>query len=96
MARERQQYSGDGGHQLHALYHAFNENRLPGRFVNTFSQGATADGYFLDCWPAFDRVWRVAERNLSTDATGGRFSITTWVHFRLLLLLSLHGASWRC
>jgi hypothetical protein len=70
MARERQQYSGDGGHQLHALYHAFNENRLPGRFVNTFSQGATADGYFLDCWPAFDRVWRVAQRNLSMTRWG--------------------------
>jgi alpha-L-rhamnosidase len=65
MARERQQYSGDGGHQLHAIYHAFDDNRLPGRFVNTFSQGASAGGYFFDCWPAFDRVWRVAERNLS-------------------------------
>jgi len=70
MARERQQYSGDGGHQLHALYHAFNENRLPGRFVNTFSQGATPEGYFLDCWPAFDRVWRVAERTLSLSPWG--------------------------
>ena len=70
MARERQQYSGDGGHQLHALYHAFNENRLPGRFVNTFSQGSSAGGYFFDCWPAFDRVWRVAERNLSMTQWG--------------------------
>ena len=70
MARERQQYSGDGGHQLHAIYHAFNENRLPGRFVNTFSQGATSTGYFFDCWPAFDRVWRVAERNLSLTQWG--------------------------
>jgi len=70
MARERQQYSGDGGHQLHALYHAFNENRLPGRFVNTFSQGATPAGYFLDCWPAFDRAWRIVERNLSLTHWG--------------------------
>jgi alpha-L-rhamnosidase len=70
MARERQQYSGDGAHQLHALYHAFNENRLPGRFVNTFSQGASPNGYFFDCWPAFDRVWRVLERNLSLSQWG--------------------------
>ncbi len=70
MARERQQYSGDGAHQLHALYHAFNENRLPGRFVNTFSQGASTGGYFFDCWPAFDRVWRVCERNLSLSKWG--------------------------
>ncbi len=70
MARERQQYSGDGGHQLHALYHAFNENRLPGRFVNTFSQGATPAGYFLDSWPAFDRAWRIVERNLQLTHWG--------------------------
>jgi hypothetical protein len=69
-ARERQQYSGDCSHQLHAIFHAFNENRLPGRFVNTFSQGATPEGYFLDCWPAFDRVWRIAERSLSLGRWG--------------------------
>jgi hypothetical protein len=70
MARERQQYSGDCGHQIHAVYHAFNEYKLPGRFVNTFSQGATTEGYFFDCWPAFDRVWRVAERNLKLTRWG--------------------------
>jgi hypothetical protein len=70
MARERQQYSGDCGHQLHAIYHAFNEYRSPGRFANTFSQGASKEGYFFDCWPGFDRVWRVAERNLSLTPWG--------------------------
>ncbi len=70
MARERQQYSGDCGHQLHAVYHAFNEYRLPGRFVNTFSQGASPNGYFLDCWPAFDRVWRVGERSIELTRWG--------------------------
>ena len=70
MARERQQYSGDGAHQIHALYHGFHENRLPGRFMNTFSQGASTGGYFFDCWPAFDRVWRVCERNLSMSKWG--------------------------
>jgi len=70
MARERQQYSGDCGHQLHAICHAFDENRVHGRFVNTFSQGATPAGYLLDCWPAFDRVWRVAERNISLTRWG--------------------------
>ena len=29
MARERQQYSGDGGHQLHAVHLVFGEARLP-------------------------------------------------------------------
>ena len=68
MARERQQYSGDGGHQLHAVHLAFGETRLPARFLTTFSQGMTKDGYFLDCWPAYDRLARLMERQL--DLTG--------------------------
>lgn len=70
MARERQQYSGDGSHQLHALYQAFGESRLPARFIRTFSQGMTLDGYFLDCWPAFDRLARIAERQMQLTDWG--------------------------
>jgi hypothetical protein len=64
MARERQQYSGDGAHQLHPLYQAFGETRLPARFVSTFSQGITTDGYFMDSWPAYDRLARIPQRQL--------------------------------
>ena len=64
MARERQQYSGDGSHQLYPLYQAFGETRLPARFVSTFSQGMTVDGYFLDSWPAYDRLARIQQRAL--------------------------------
>ena len=64
MARERQQYSGDGSHQLHPLYQAFGESSLPARFVTTFSQGMTVDGYFLDSWPAYDRLARLQQREL--------------------------------
>ncbi len=70
MGRERQQYSGDGGHQLHAIYFAFGETRLPARFVRTFSQGMTLDGYFLDCWPAYDRLARLMERQLGLTYWG--------------------------
>jgi hypothetical protein len=70
MGRERQQYSGDGGHQLHAIYFAFGESRLPARFVRTFSQGLTLDGYFLDCWPAYDRLARLMERQLGLTPWG--------------------------
>ncbi|MFB3785264.1 MAG: alpha-L-rhamnosidase C-terminal domain-containing protein [bacterium] len=70
MARERQQYSGDCGHQLHALYSAFGEIRLPARYVNTFSQGITLDGYFLDCWPAWDRLARLLERQMHLTKWG--------------------------
>ena len=47
MGRERQQYSGDIGHELHALYSVFGEYQLPARYINTFSQGITLDGFFL-------------------------------------------------
>ncbi|MBL9125988.1 MAG: alpha-L-rhamnosidase N-terminal domain-containing protein, partial [Verrucomicrobiales bacterium] len=70
MGRERQQYSGDGGHQMHAIYYAFGETRLPARFVRTFSQGMTLDGYFLDCWPAYDRLARLMERQLGLTDWG--------------------------
>lgn len=68
--RERQQYSGDGAHQLHSVHLTFGETHLPARFVTTFSQGMTADGYFLDCWPAYDRLARLFERELQLTNWG--------------------------
>jgi hypothetical protein len=62
--RERQQYSGDGSHQLHAIRYAFGEARLPARFLRTFSEGMTPEGYFLDCWPAYDRLARVMQKQM--------------------------------
>ena len=70
MARERQQYSGDGSHQLHPLYQAFGETKLPARFIKTFSQGISLDGYFLDSWPAFDRLARIMERQMHLTSWG--------------------------
>jgi len=70
MARERQQYSGDGSHQLYPLYQAFGETRLPARFITTFSQGITVNGYFLDSWPAYDRLARLQERALGWGTWG--------------------------
>ena len=70
MARERQQYSGDGGHQMHAVHLAFGERRLVARYLSTWSQGLTKDGYFLDCWPAYDRLARLMERQLDLSGWG--------------------------
>lgn len=87
MARERQQYSGDGAHQLHAIYYAFGETRLPARFLSTFSQGMTLDGYFLDCWPAYDRLARLAQRQLQLTGWGPildhgvQFNFDCWNHY---------------
>lgn len=87
MGRERQQYSGDVGHQLHAIRYVFGEQRLPERFLRTYSQGLTRDGYFLDCWPGYDRLARLMERQV--DATpwgplldhGVGFNFDCWHHY---------------
>jgi len=87
MGRERQQYSGDVGHQLHALRYAFGETRLPARFLATFSQGLTLDGYFLDCWPAYDRLARVMQRQVGATPWGPLldhgvgFAFDCWNHY---------------
>ena len=70
MGRERQQYSGDIGHELHTLYSAFGEHQLPARYLNTYSQGLTKEGYFLDTWPAYDRLNRIAQRQLDLTPWG--------------------------
>ena len=87
MARERQQYSGDGGHQMHAVHLAFGERRLVARYLTTFSQGLTKDGYFLDCWPAYDRLARLIERQFDLSGWGPildhgvGFIMDCWSHY---------------
>lgn len=70
MARERQQYSGDGSHQLHAVFQTMGDTLLPYRFINTFSQGSSIDGYFMDSWPAWDRLARTVERQMHLTGWG--------------------------
>jgi alpha-L-rhamnosidase len=70
VVRERQQYEGDGGHTKTALYYAKGEYRLPKRTLTTFAQGQTQDGYFLDCYPAWDRLERTWQRSLGFTEWG--------------------------
>ncbi len=70
MARERQQYSGDGGHSIHALYQFFRPDSILTRYVNTFSQGSSIEGFFMDSWPGWDRMVRIFERQLQLTAWG--------------------------
>jgi hypothetical protein len=87
MARERQQYSGDCGHQAHAIYMAFGETRLPARYLTTFSQGQMKEGFFLDCWPAYDRLARLVERQFNLTYWGPildhgvGFNFDCWHHY---------------
>ncbi len=70
MARERQQYSGDLGHMVHAVSRMGGGDALNARFCNTWSQGITKEGYFLDCWPAYDRLARLMERQIGLTEWG--------------------------
>ena len=87
MARERQQYSGDGGHQLLAVRSVLGETRLPKRFLRTFSEGQTPEGYFLDTWPAFDRLARVLQKQIDAGYWGPLldhgvgFNFDCWYHY---------------
>ena len=85
--RERQQYSGDCGHQLHPLRLAFGEVRSSARFLSTFSQGQSREGYFLDAWPAYDRLARIVQRQLDLFHFGAildhgvQFNFDCWDHY---------------
>ena len=85
--RERQQYSGDGSHQLHAIRYAFGERRIAARFLRTFSEGLTKSGFFLDCYPAYDRLARLPQRELEAAYWGPLldhgvgFVFDNWNHY---------------
>ncbi len=70
MGRERQQYSGDCGHQLHAVRALFGDSQLARRYLHTYCAGQTLDGYFLDCWPAYDRLARLSQRQVQATQWG--------------------------
>ena len=85
--RERQQYSGDGGHQMHAIRYAFGESRIVARYLRTFSEGLTKSGFFLDCYPAYDRLARISQRELDAAYWGPLldhgvgFVFDNWNHY---------------
>lgn len=70
MGRERQQYAGDGSHQLHGLRYAFGDVDLSARYLRTFAKGQFADGVFSDSWPAVDRLMRLWQRNVDASDWG--------------------------
>ena len=70
MGRERQQYSGDVAHMLHATRLVCGDWDLARRFQQTYALGQTKEGYFLDCWPAWDRLNRIAQREVGATRWG--------------------------
>src|ERR1035438_2092059 len=72
---------------MHAVHLAFGERRLVARYLTTWSQGMTKDGYFMDCWPAYDRLARLIERQLDLSGWGPildhgvGFIFDCWSHY---------------
>lgn len=75
------------GRNAIAVHLVFGETRLPARFLTTWSQGMTKDGYFLDTWPAYDRLARLIERQLDLTVWGPildhgvQFNFDCWHHY---------------
>jgi alpha-L-rhamnosidase len=70
MGRERQQYGGDGAHLLHAARLVCGDTQLARRYLRTFPMGQAQEGYFLDCWPAWDRLNRMGQRQVGATPWG--------------------------
>ncbi|WP_308188906.1 alpha-L-rhamnosidase N-terminal domain-containing protein [Streptacidiphilus sp. ASG 303] len=70
MGRERQQYSGDGSHQLAVTRRLLGAHAQSARFLRTYARGLTRDGYFLDSWPGHDRLVRLGQNELGLTSWG--------------------------
>ncbi len=87
MVRERQQYAGDLDQAKLCSYYAFGETRQPARMIRTFAQGQNAEGWFMDCWPAWDRCQRLFQKHMGLTVWGPildhalQFGIAVAEHF---------------
>ncbi|MFB9237622.1 alpha-L-rhamnosidase N-terminal domain-containing protein [Plantactinospora siamensis] len=87
MGRERQQYSGDGSHQLRVSRLLFGATAQSARFIRTYARGLTREGYFLDSWPGHDRLVRLGQRELELTGWGSMvdhsigFVLDCWQHY---------------
>ena len=70
MARERQQYAGDGAHQLHAVRQAHGEFSVSKRFLTQYGHGQMLNGVWLDSWPGYDRLARLGQRQIGATGWG--------------------------
>ena len=70
IGRERQQYSGDCGYQQHPVRLLFGETGHGARYLRTWADGQSVEGYFMDCWPGVDRLVRLGQRLLGITPWG--------------------------
>jgi alpha-L-rhamnosidase len=70
MARERQQYAGDGATQLHVARLAHGMAASSARFLRQFGFGQNKSGIWFDSWPAYDRLARLGQRQIDAASWG--------------------------
>jgi len=70
MGGGRQQAMGDAAHQLQASRLVGGDRQLARRFLRSAALGQTLEGFFLDCWPAVDRLDRLGQRQLGATRRG--------------------------
>lgn len=85
--RERSQYGSDCAYQKHAADLLGGDYRQVARFLRSYSQGLTPDGYFLDAWPSVDRLDRYGQRVVEATHCGAildcgvQFAFDCWEHY---------------
>jgi hypothetical protein len=88
MSRERNQYSAGVSLCRHAILTLAGAQLQVARFLRSYSQGMTPDGYFMDAWPSHDRITRMGQRVLEATHTGSlldvgiRFTFDCWDYYR--------------
>lgn len=70
MARERQQYSGDCGHQLALAQPLFGTSSVFAKYLRTYAMGQLPSGVFMDSWPCADRMNRLWQKPLGLSSWG--------------------------
>ena len=79
---------GIGAQQLQAARLVCGDRQLARRFLRTFAMGQTLEGYFLDGWPAWDRLNRLAQRQVGATERGPlldhgvSFVLDAWRHYQ--------------
>ena len=88
MARTRRQTSGDSAQQLVAARLVCGDRQLARRFLRGYALGQALEGYFLDAWPSYDALNRLAQRQVGATLTGPRlenglaFALDAWRHYQ--------------
>jgi hypothetical protein len=88
MSRERSQYAGfDISFCRYAIHMLVGDNRQVARYLRSYSQGITSEGYFLTKWPSHDDLIRLGQRVVEATHVGAvldagvNFATDCWEYY---------------